>query len=469
MELPAGSQSRSRAQGVADSEIRAIPADHDAERAVLSAIFLDHQAIWQVRDILSQDSFDQPRHQILYRACGELTDKGIAVTLITLRNHLQEQGALEQVGGVAALAEVADAVPTAAHVVHHADVVRRKALARGLIRSCERIASRGYEGEDSVEQLLEDAQRAVLQLAMGHRSREVTTLDSEVDATIEFIRQLNAGQITGLPSGFHDLDDKTGGFDGGDLVILAARPSMGKTALALNMARNCAVDRNGCVAIFSLEMTSRQLVLRLMMGEALLDLGRLRRGLLTEQEMERLLEASRRLENARMFIDDSGTLTVSDIAAKSRRLHQEHQLSLIIVDYIQLVQTNRSSDRREQEVAEISRSLKLLSKDLNVPILAISQLNRSPELRPNKRPLLADLRESGAIEQDADIVLLIYRDEVYDEDTADQGIAELNIAKQRNGPTGLVRLQFESKYARFYDLYREVAAPPEAGFSEPPF
>ena len=333
----------------------------------------------------------------------------------------------------------------------------------------ERLASRGYEGHEAVEQLLDEAQREVLHLALGHTRGNLVRLEDELHDTIDFIRRLNSGEVTGLPSGFKDLDDKTGGFDGGDLVILASRPSMGKTALALNMTRHAAVERNGCVAVFSLEMTSRQLVLRMIMGEARLDLGRLRRGLLSEDEMERLLEASKKLEDARIFIDDSGTLTVSDIAAKSRRLHREHQLSMIVVDYIQLVQTNRSSDRREQEVAEISRSLKLLAKDLSVPVLALSQLNRGPETRPNKRPMLADLRESGAIEQDADIVLFIYRDEVYDEDSPDVGLAELNIAKQRNGPTGLVKLQFEGKYARFYDLYREETAPPETGFSEPPF
>ncbi len=462
-------ENRTGARAGATAGIRAIPADHDAERAVLSAILLDHEAIWQVRDKILETSFDQPRHRVLYRACTELVDKQIAVTLITLRNHLEEQGLLEQVGGVAALAEVADAVPTAAHVAHHAEVVRRKSLARELIRTCERLVSRGYEGHDSVEQLLDDAQREVLHLAIGHSPKTFLSLDDEIHDTLAFIHRMNAGEVTGLPSGFKDLDDKTGGFDGGDLVILAARPSMGKTALALNMARNCAVDRNGCVAVFSLEMTSRQLVLRMIMGEARLDLGRLRRGLLTAEEMKRLTDASQKLEAARIFIDDSGTLTVSDIAAKSRRLHREQQLSLIVVDYIQLVQTSRSGDRREQEVAEISRSLKLLSKDLGVPILALSQLNRGPETRPNKRPMLADLRESGAIEQDADLVLFIYRDEVYDEDSPDEGIAELNISKQRNGPTGLVKLQFESKYARFYDLYREETVPPSAGFSDPPF
>ena len=470
---------RTGAEALARAE-RALPADHEAERAVLAALILDHEAIWKVRDRLPEHAFDQPRHRTVYRACTELVDKQVAITLITLRNHLQEQGLLEQIGGVGALAEIADSVATAAHVEHHAEIVRKKGLARALIRTCEQVASRGYEGEDSVEQLVEDAERQVLAIAMGHAPTDFGDLEGELQGTLEYIRRISTGEITGLTTGFSDFDDMTGGFDGGDLIILAARPSMGKSALALNVARNHAIDGRGCVAVFSLEMTSRQLVLRMIMGEAELDLGRLRRGVLGERDMDRLQRASRRLEEARIFIDDTGSIAVSDIAAKCRRLHREQNLSLIVIDYIQLVQGRRGSDRREQEVAEISRSLKLLAKDLDVPVLALSQLNRGPELRPNKRPLLADLRESGAIEQDADIVMFIYRDDVYDEDSPDAGIAELIIAKQRNGPTGTVRLQFEGRYARFHNLAGREAPPPRAGFNpaddsddddgvEPPF
>ena len=451
---------------------RAIPADHEAERAILGAVLLDHEAIWRVRDRIGEEAFDQPRHRILYRACTELTDKQVAVTLITLRNHLEEHGLLEQVGGSAALSEIADSVPTAAHVEHHAQIVRNKGLARALIRTCEGIASRGYDGDESVERLIEDAERQVLNIAIGHAAHDLVALEDELHGTIEYIRRLNAGEATGIVTGFPAFDDLTGGFDGGDLVILAGRPSMGKTALALNIARNHVVEARGCVAVFSLEMTKRQLALRLIMGEAQLDLTRLRRGVLGDRDMDRLQRAAATLEQARMLLDDSGTITVSEIAAKCRRLHREENLSLAVVDYIQLVQTTRSGDRREQEVAEISRSLKLLAKDLDIPILALSQLNRGPELRPNKRPLLADLRESGAIEQDADLVMFIYRDEVYDEDSPDAGVAEVIVAKQRNGPTGTVRLQFEGRYARFYNLAGQDPPPVQAGFdadSEPPF
>ena len=444
---------------------RATPADHEAEQAILGAILLDHEAIWKVRDRIGEASFDQPRHRIIYRACEELTDKQVAVELISLRNHLEEHGLLEQVGGAVALDSLTGVVATAAHIEHHADIVRRRSLARALIRTCEGVASRGYDGDEAVDDLLADAERQILNIAMGHVATDFTDFESELQGTLDYIRRLNAGEIAGISTGFEDFDRLTGGLDGGDLMILAARPSMGKTALALNIAGNHALDSEGCVAVFSLEMTKRQLVMRMIMGEAELDLARLRSAVMGRKEMERLQHAAARLEKARIFIDDSGALTVSDIAAKCRRLNREQNLSLIVIDYIQLVQGTRNSDRREQQVADISRSLKLLAKDLDVPIIALSQLNRGPELRPNKRPLLADLRESGAIEQDADIVMFIYRDEVYDEDTPDAGIAELIIAKQRNGPVGTVKVQFEGRHARFNNLTGRQPPPPDAGFT----
>jgi replicative DNA helicase len=452
---------------------RAIPADHEAERAVLGAILLDHESLYKVIDKITATSFDLPRHRILFEACMALADRQQAITLITLRNYLQEREQLEKIGGIPFLAEIADSIATAAHVEAHADVLREKSLARSLIRTCESLASRGYDGHESPHELIEAAEREVLQIAMGHADSAFSDMPSELPATMKYIHRVQAGEITGTPTGFTDLDEMTGGLSGGDLVILAARPSMGKTAFALSIARNHAVETGGCVAVFSLEMTTRQLVLRLLMAEAQRDLSRFRRGVFTDRDMEQLSHASTRLEQAKIFIDDTGTVTVSDLAAKSRRLDREQRLSLIIVDYIQLIQGRGGTGaRREQEVAEISRSLKLLAKDLDVPIIALSQLNRSPELRPNKRPMLADLRESGAIEQDADIVLMIYRDEVYDEDSPDRGIAEIIVTKQRNGPTGTVKLQFEGRFARFGNLSARQPDPPETGFgadTEPPF
>jgi len=472
-------QQRKRSSGSAgsaksdDLQIRAIPADHEAERAVLGAVLLDHEALYKVADKLSPQIFDLPRHRILYQAFLALSERRQSITLITLRNYLQEQDLLEKIGGLPFLAEVADAVPTAAHIETHAEVLREKGLTRALIRTCEEITVRGYQGHEPASALLEHAEREVLSVAMGHASGAFMDIGTELPGTMRYIQRVQAGEITGMSTGFGDLDDMTGGFDGGDLVILAARPSMGKTAFALNIARNHAIESDGCVAVFSLEMTTRQLVLRLLMAEAKRDLSRFRKGVFTDRDMEELSKASEKLEKARIFIDDIGAVGMTDISAKSRRLDREQKVSLIVVDYIQLIHTHsQGGSRREQEVAEISRGLKLLAKELDVPILALSQLNRGPELRPNKRPHLADLRESGAIEQDADLVMFIYRDEVYDENSPDQGIAEIIIAKQRNGPTGTVRLQFEGRFARFGNLARDAGPPPRDGFGldpEPPF
>jgi replicative DNA helicase len=465
-----------RGEGSASGALRAIPADHEAERAVLGAILLDHDALYKIADRLRPASFDLPRHRILFDAYLGLADKQQACTLITLRAWLEEQGQLERVGGAAFLAEIAAAVPTAAHVEHHAELVRQRALARDLIRTCEGIALRGYDGTESPEELVAQAEAEVLRIAMGHVKSDFSLLKEELPATERFIASVQAGEIAGVASGYPDLDDKTGGFSGGELVVIAARPSMGKTALALDIARNHALEDNGCVALFSLEMTKRELVLRLLMGEAELDFGRFRRGVFTEQDMRALSRASQRLEAARIFIDDSGLLTMTDLAAKARRLHREQRLSMVIVDYIQLLQSRRELDRREQEVAEFSRSLKLLAKELGLPVLALSQLNRGPETRPDKRPKLSDLRESGAIEQDADVVIGIYRDEVYDEDSADSGVAEIILLKQRNGPTGTVKLQFSQHCGRFHSMARGGEPPPAFGFGpagadedDPPF
>ncbi len=457
---------RRRATPPAEGAVRRIPADHEAERAVIGAILLDHDALYRALDKVKPQHFDEPRHRVIYQALVDLAESSQAITLITLRNHLSERALLEKAGGLAFLAGLADAVPTAAHVEHWARVVRDKALARALIRTCERIAARGYEGAGPVSELLEEAEREVLHVAMGHADVGFTGVGDELEATFEYIEKVQSGQVTGVRTGFDDLDRLTGGLSGGDLVVLAARPGVGKTALALNVARNCAVDSSGCVAIFSLEMTTRQLILRLLMAEAEIDFSRFRSGYLGDRDWPRLTRAADVLSGARIFIDDSGAVTVSDLGAKARRLDREQKLSLVIVDYLQLMRGSSEAERREQEIAETTRALKLLAKELDIPVIAHSQHNRGPETRPNphKRPVLADLRESGAIEQDADIVVFIYRDELYNEDTDARGQAELIIAKQRNGPTDTVRLQFQGKHARFHNLSERQPPSPRAGF-----
>jgi replicative DNA helicase len=464
----------------AASPSRAIPADHEAERTVLGAILLDHESLFRVLDSLKPEHFDLPAHRILYESCETLAQKSQVPTLVALNNHLDEQGLLEKVGGIGYVAALPDTTPTAAHIEHHARIVREKALARGLIRTCEEIAAKGYEGGTEIRTLIDEAEHRVLQVAMGNVEVGFSGVRDELQSTFDYIERLQRGEITGVQTGFEDFDRLTGGMSGGDLVILAARPSIGKTALALNIARNNAVDYGGCVAVFSLEMTKRQLILRMLMGEAGIDLSRFRNGYLGDRDWPKLTRAADVLSDARVFIDDSGSVTVTDIAAKARRLHREHKLTLIVIDYVQLIQSWRGAERREQEIAETTRSLKLLAKDLDLPILLLSQLNRGPELRPNKRPLLADLRESGAIEQDADTVMFIYRDDYYNEDSGEPGIAELIISKQRNGPTGTVKLQFEKACARFHSLSGRDAPPKEEGFDpfggageggepEPPF
>jgi replicative DNA helicase len=450
--------------------VRRIPADHEAERAVLGSILLDPDALYHVVDKVKAAHFDEPRHRVIFQAFVDLAERAQALTLITLRNHLVERGELERAGGVPFLAALADAVPTAAHAAHHARIVRDKALARSLIRTCERVAAKGYDGDVPVTDLLEEAEREVLHVAMGHVDVGFSGVADELESTFEYIEKVQSGQITGVRTGFEDFDRLTGGLNGGDLVILAARPGVGKTALALNIARNCAVQYGGCVAIFSLEMTTRQLILRLLMAEAEIDFSRFRAGYLGDRDWPRLTRAADVLSNARIYIDDSGSVTVSDLGAKARRLDREHKLSLIVVDYLQLMRGSSEAERREQEIAETTRALKLLAKDLDLPVIALSQLNRGPETRPNphKRPVLADLRESGAIEQDADLVVFIYRDELYNEDTDEKGMAELIIAKQRNGPTDTVRLQFQGKHARFHALSERTPPPPRAGFDPGP-
>ncbi len=448
--------------------LRAIPTDHEAERAVLGALILDHNSLLKVQDSLGPEAFDLPRHRILYQAFAELAAKQQAITLITLRSYLDEQGLLEQIGGVSMLSQIADSVPTAAHVEHHARLLREKALARALIRACEQLASRGYEGRDPVHELLESAEREILAIATGHADLGFTSLRDEIQETFDYIERVQTHQIVGVRVGFEDFDQRTGGLSGGDLIVLAGRPSMGKTALALNFARNHVVNDGGCVGFFSLEMTKRQLVVRLLLSEAEIDNTRFRNAMLSDTDWRQLTRAATTLEGVRLYFDDSMAVTVSDLAARARRLHRDVGLSLLVVDYIQLIQGRSDGERREQQVADISRSLKLLAKDLDIPVLALSQLNRGPESRPDKRPQLSDLRESGAIEQDADIVLFIYRDEVYDDESPDRGIAEVIISKQRNGPIGTVKLQYDPARGRFHDLARSEMPPPvTAGFQHP--
>ena len=433
---------------------RVPPSDVEAEKAVLSAILLDNDAIHLLVTELRPDDFYHPSHRLLYQAMIELRDANQPVDLTTLADHLLSGEILDRVGGPMMLAEIADFEATAANALHYARIIRDKSIRRHLISVSTEIAALGFEHGESADTLLDEAESKIFALSQEKASSTLTAMSEGMHDAMNHIDTLmnRSGELTGLPTGFSELDKSTGGFQPGDLIILAARPSMGKTALALNIARNAAVDYAKKVAIFSLEMTTRSLVLRMLSAEAKVDSSAFRNGMITPKSYEDLSRVAGDLAKASVWIDDTGAATVLEIRAKSRRLHAQHGLDLVVVDYLQLAHGDKHVNSREQEISEISRGLKGLAKELNIPVLALSQLNRGPETRrEDKRPVLSDLRESGAIEQDADIIAFIYRDIVYNEEAEHPDLAELIIRKQRNGPTGTVKLEFLGRYARFQD------------------
>jgi len=452
---------------------RVPPHDLEAEKAVLSALLLDNAAVHSAFIEVRPEDFYHPSHRALYAAMVALRDENEPVDLHTLSDYLTRQKLLDRVGGPVALAEIADYETTAAHVVHHARIVRDKAIKRRLIATATEIVEVGYDEGDRADRLLDHAESKIFEISRENARSTFRRLDSEIHSTFDYLDALRerGGELTGVPSGFRELDKLTGGLQKGELVILAARPSMGKTALALNLARHAsAVDKT--VAFFSLEMSAQALVLRLLSSEGRVEASVFRSGNFASHSYQQLRQAAGRLYQAKILIDDSGSLTILEMKAKCRRLKSEGGLDLVMVDYLQLMRGEARLDSREQEIAEISRGLKALAKELEIPVVALAQLNRGPETREDKRPRLADLRESGAIEQDADVIAFLYRDEVYNpNDPQVQGLAELIVQKQRNGPTGTVHLQFESRYTRFNDLARqeEDAAPPfrGGGFAPP--
>jgi len=435
---------------------RVLPQDLEVEKAVLSALLLDNQAVHSVLTEISPDDFYHPAHQQLFRAMLALQDDNQPVDLHTLSDYLNTRKLLDALGGPVFLAEIADYEATAANVVQHARIVRDKSIKRGLIGVATEIVESGFDQSDRAEQLLDAAESKIFEISQAKSRITFSSLHDEMDDALNYVEGLMAhgGELTGVASGFKDFDEKTGGLQPGELIVIAARPSMGKTALALNIARNSAVDHGNKVAIFSLEMTKRALALRLLASEARVDFSSFRRGFGSVSDHTRLVAAGGTLANANIRIDDSGMITILEIKAKCRRLASEHGLDLVLVDYLQLAHGDTPTHRKDLEIAEISHGLKALAKELDIPVIALSQLNRGPEQRdPDKRrPNMGDLRESGAIEQDADVIAFIYRDEVYQQTDENRGLAELNLAKQRNGPTGTVRLGFEARYANFRNL-----------------
>lgn len=432
---------------------RVPPSDINAEKAVLSAILLDNNAIHAIVTEITADDFYHPAHQSLYRSMVALKDQNEPVDLTTLADYLKSNDLLAGIGGAVALAEIADYEATAANVLHYARIVRQKSVKRGLISVASEIVALGYDETQESNQLLDIAESKIFALSQEQARSTLSPLRKEVQSAITHIEALmdRGGDLTGLPTNYGVLDQMTGGLQKGDLFIIAARPSMGKTAFALNIARNIAMN-GGKVAVFSLEMTTQSLVMRLLSSEAQVDGSGFRNGFIPRESYGALVAAADRLSKAEIWIDDTPAATVLDMRAKCRRMHAQHGLDLVIVDYLQLAHGDHNTQSREQEISEISRGLKGLAKELEIPVVALSQLNRGPETRKDdKRPILADLRESGAIEQDADVIAFIYRDVVYNPDTEHPDLAELIIRKQRNGPTGTVNLEFLGRFALFRD------------------
>jgi replicative DNA helicase len=429
------------------------PQSIEAEESILSAILLDNSTLLDVLEILSAEDFYRTAHQKIYAAIESLFKKAEPVDLITLSNALREANVLDEVGGAAYLARLVDTIPSAVNVTHYARIVRDKSALRHLISKAGEITQRCFEDAGNFDEVLNFAEGAVFEISENKHRAAFHPLSKIIEVNIDALekRQENRALVTGIPTGFTRLDNFTSGLQGSDLIILAARPAMGKTALALNLARNAAVEGNIPVAVFSLEMSKEQLSMRMLCAEARVDSARLRSGFLNPDDWSRITDAASSLSEAPIFIDDSPDISATSIRTKSRRLKMEKDLGLIVIDYLQLMRGSNSSERRDLEISEISRSLKLLAKELNVPVLALSQLNRKLEERSDKRPQLSDLRESGALEQDADVVAFIYRDEVYnkDENNPLRGTAEVILAKQRNGPTGVIPLTFLGSYTRF--------------------
>jgi replicative DNA helicase len=434
------------------------PQNLDAEESVLGAMMLSPGAIAAVSEVLDADGRDFYResHAKIYRAALGLYAKGEPVDAITLVDELDERGELESIGGGERVHELATLVPASANAKHYAQIVHENAILRGLIRAGGDIARLGWDRPGDATQLVDQAEQIVFELGQEKSQSEFSHIEHLLKESFERITHLYelGADVTGVPSGFRDLDRLTSGFQEGNLIIVAARPGMGKSALGLGMAANVAVRSQRPVALFTLEMSKAEVTQRLMCAEAKVELHRLRTGRLGSDDWPRLTAACDRLAKAPVYVDDTGSITMMEIRSKARRLKSKHpELGLIVIDYLQLMTSGTNPENRVQEVSQISRALKVLARDLDVPILAMSQLSRAVEQRHDKRPILSDLRESGSIEQDADIVTFIYRDDYYNpEDSPDPGVAEIIVAKHRNGPTDKVKLSFISQYAKFADL-----------------
>ncbi|MFN3964543.1 MAG: replicative DNA helicase [Silanimonas lenta] len=441
--------------------LRVPPHSIDAEQAVLGALMLDPQALEKVVGVLSHTDFYRRDHQLIFKAISELAEKNRPYDAVTLGEWFEAHALADQVGGTAYLVELAQTTPSAANVRAYADIVRDKSVLRSLIEVGTQIAEDGFApGDRETPELLAEAEQRVFRIADQNRTgrKDIIPLKEAMKEAFEIlqVRYETQGTVTGLPTGFHDFDEMTAGLQPSDLIVLAARPAMGKTTLALNMAEYAALKSKKAVVVFSMEMSASQLAFRLISSIGRINAGRLKTGQLEDEDWSRVTMAMRLLSESKIFIDDEPALSPAKLMSKARRIKREHDLGLVVVDYLQLMQVPGNSENRATEISEISRSLKAMAKELNVPVIALSQLNRGLESRTDKRPVMSDLRESGAIEQDADIILFIYRDEYYHKDSPEKGLAEVIISKHRNGATGTVKLKFFGEYTRFDNLARDA-------------
>lgn len=434
-----------------------IPPQHlEAEQSVLGGILIENEAINKVMEILTPDDFYRDAHRKIFDALISLFERDEPADLITMTNELRKRGHLESIGGASYLASLIDSVPTAANIEYYARIVREKAVLRKLIETSTEIITQSYQDRSDVESFLDEAERSIFEISERRVRPSFYSIRQIVKDSLDTISRLYEKKelITGVPSGFKDLDKMTAGFQPSDLIIVAGRPSMGKTAFCLNIVQYAAIERRIPIAIFSLEMSKEQLVIRMLCSQSQVDGNRLRTGFLQESDWTKLTLAAGTLYDAPIFIDDTAALSVLELRAKARRLKAEHHLGMIVIDYLQLMKGRAKAESRQQEISEISRSLKALAKELNIPVIAVSQLSRKTEERHGNRPQLSDLRESGAIEQDADVILFLFREEVYNRQEDNQGKAEVIIGKQRNGPIGKVDLAFLDRFTTFKDLYK---------------
>lgn len=434
--------------------MRSLPQSIEAEQSVVGSMIIDKSAIAKVLERLEEEDFYRDGHKVIYKTILDMFRNDIAVDLLTLLEYLKSTNMLERAGGVTYITELSSSVPTTANLSAYIKIVSDKSTLRKLIKASTAIIEESYNNQSQVENVVDIAEKKIFNLAEKRTSKDFEPLGDVLERGFAQIEKLfnNKGEITGVGSGFADLDAKTSGFQSGDMILIAARPSMGKTTFALNIAEHVALREHRSVVIFSLEMSKEQLAYKLLCSEANVDMLKLRTGTLEDKDWENIAMAAGPLSKAKIYIDDSAGVTVMEMRSKCRRLKMEYGIDLIVIDYLQLMSGGASSDNRQQEVSEISRSIKALAKEMECPVIALSQLSRAPEQRADHRPMLSDLRESGSIEQDADIVMFLYRDEYYNKETEDKNIGECIIAKQRNGPVGTAKLAWLGQYSKFGNL-----------------